>query len=272
MTIQQNTQYIQVLLELARKPVGIKFLLTKEAYEAFPADEFTNRMSYCTIVSRASRGKGGKFHAGHMACGGGATAIGLTEPTQDTLSGQKRLSQGAYEDLCVSRKISKNMAYCQHSAYGAAALPLELFDQPPDVAILVCNAFNAMRIVQAYAFSHGHARNICLSGMQAVCQECTSFPYEKDQLNLSLMCSGTRMLAGWSKDELAVGMPGRLFEKIVQGLSATVNPLERNAEKAGIQKRSAQSGLNLDFDLAFNRNYDDGCYRGGPVDQPTKSV
>lgn len=270
MTTHQNAQYLEALLNLSRKPVGIKFLLTKQEYESFPADELGSRMSYCTVVRRASGGKCQKFHLGHMACVGGSTALGLEKPTEIMLSGERRFSQGAYKDLCVCRKVSKKMTCCRHSAYGVAVLPLERFEQDPDVVILVCNPFSAMRIVQGYAYKHGQAENICLSGMQAICQECTSFPYENDQFNLSMLCSGTRMLASWSKDEMAIGMPYHLFEQIVEGVKATVNPLERNAEKEAIKNRLAQSSLDDGFDIVFGRNYDDNCYKGGPVGEPSK--
>ncbi len=268
MTVHQNEQWLEALLELSRKPVGVKFLLTKSDYERFQAAESENRMSYCTFVRRASEGTGAKFHYGNMACAGGAAALGLAEVTESMISGERRLSHGAYKDLCICRKVSKKMTYCAHSAYGVAVLPLSEFTSPPDVVILICNPFNAMRIAQGYAFNHGHADDICLSGMQAICQECTSYPYETDCLNLSLMCSGTRMLAGWKKDEMAAGMPYHIFEEVVDGLQATVNPLERDPEKRRIADRLAENNIGSDFTIMFGHNYDDNAYTGGPAGRP----
>lgn len=270
MTPQQNAQWLDALLDLPRQPVGIHFLIEKEDYDAFPAEEPKNRMSYCTLVRKATQGKAQKVHLGHMACGGGATALGLSEPTAQMKDGTRRLKQGAYKDLGVCRKMSKNMVYCCHKAYGVGIVPLKNCPVPPDVVIFVCNPFNAMRISQGYAYNNGHVSNISFSGMQAICQECTSRPFELDSINMSMMCSGTRMLAGWQKDELGIGMPYHLLGQVIEGLKETVNPLERNREKGEIARRMEEKGLKGQIEIVMNKNYDDGCYTGGPAGKPGK--
>ena len=268
MTPCEKALWLETLLDLPRRPVGIHFLITKEAYDAFPAVEPKNRMSYCTMVRKASQGIMQKAHLGHMACGGGAAALGLSEPTEEMKDGTRRLKQGAYLDLGVCRKMSKNMVYCCHKAYGVGIAPLGECDVEPDVVIIICNPFNAMRIAQGYAYRSGHLKDICFSGMQAICQECTSRPFETDSINLSMMCSGTRMLAGWKKAELGIGMPYHLLEQVIEGLKSTVNPLERNKEKEKIALRMEERGLLGQLDIVMNKNYDDGCYRGGPAGKP----
>lgn len=270
MTPQQNAQWLDVLLEMPREAVGIHFLMTKEEYESFPADAPERRMSYCTMVRRATKGISQKAHLGHMACGGGSTALGLSKPTEAMIDGTRRMGQGAYHDLCTCRKVSKNMVYCEHHLYGVGIVPLKDCEKDPDVVIFVCNPFNAMRIMQGYAYRNGHASNICLSGMQAVCQECTSRPYELDQINISMMCSGTRMLTGWRKDELGIGVPYHMLDQIVTGLRETVNPLERNHEKREIAGKLSEHGLDGQLDIVMNKNYDDNCYVGGPAGEPGK--
>ncbi len=270
MTLQENAKWIEALLDMPRKPVGIHFLMTQEEYENFPAKAPGNRMSYCTMVRRATQGLSQKAHLGHMACGGGSTALGLSSPTKEMIDGTRRLSQGAYHDLCTCRKVSKNMVYCEHKLYGIGITPLEDCPRNPDVVIFICNPFNGMRLLQGNAYYNGHAQNICLSGMQAICQECTSRPYEMDQINISMMCSGTRMLAGWQKDELGIGMPYHLLEQVVMGLRETVNPLERNREKKEIALRLEECGLKDKLDIVMNKNYDDNCYKGGKAGEAGK--
>ena len=41
---------------LTRKPVGIKFLFTKEEYEGCPVEEARAKMAYCVMVKTASLG------------------------------------------------------------------------------------------------------------------------------------------------------------------------------------------------------------------------
>ena len=267
MDCKKCAQWTEALLSLKRKPVGVKFLLTREDYLKWEAHENKNKMSYCTVVRRATEGHAQKIHAGNMACMGGSLALGFLPPSEEVVSGLRRYRQGAYRDLGVCRQVSKNMVYCEHRPYGAAVMPLETFTERPDVVIVVCDAFCAMRLAQGYAYHHGHIKNIQLAGMQAMCQECTSYPYENNQPNITLMCSGTRMLGGWQNDELAVGMPYKLYLDTVDGLQNTVNPLERDHGKTAIDQRLKESGLD-DGSLAivYGKNYDDGAYHGGFAD------
>lgn len=268
MEIKRDAELYELLLRLKRKPVGVKFLLKKEDYEDFDAEECTKRYPYCTLVSMATKGKSYKAHKGHMACYGSAAALGLEIPSQEILTGERRLGNGAYEDYTICRKISKGMVYCKHYTYGIAVMPLSDFTSAPDVVITVCNPFQAMRIAQGYAYSHGHIDNIKLSGMQATCQECTSYPFENDQINMSMFCSGTRMLGGWGEDEMAIGMPFHFFHSVVEGVKKTVNPLERNKGKSEIESNLASHGYEDEIDIIYNLNYDTGCYKGGAPGEP----
>lgn len=267
MNIKENVDWLEVLLDIERKPVGVKFFLSKEDYEDFDAPENTHILPYCIVVKRAGDGISQKIKREHSGCMGSAWALGFDTPTKEVLSGQRRLNYGTYKDMGICRKISKNMVYCQHKTYGLAVMPLEEFKDEPDIVILVTNPFNGMRIAQGYAFNHGHVENIKFSGMQAICQECTSLPYEESRLNFSMLCSGTRMLANWQEDELGVGMPYRIFEDIVEGLKETMNPLERNANKKKIEDKLTKSKFkkNEGLNIIYNSNYDDKVYKGGLV-------
>ena len=264
MTIQDSVRWLDALLELERRPVGIRFFHTKVEYEAFEAPENQQIMPYCIVVRRAGEGKCQKIHKGHSGCMGSAMALGLTPPTPEAISGKRREKYGAYEDMGVCRKVSRNMVYCQQDTYGLAVMPLEAFPVPPDVVLLVTTPFNGMRIAQGYAYRHGHVSEVKFAGMQAICQECTSLPYEEDRINFSMLCSGTRMLANWKEEELAVGMPYRIYLDVVEGLKATVNPLERDGKKAVIEGKLTREGLE---GVAIRRgwNYDQKAYRGGKV-------
>ncbi|MFV0519124.1 MAG: DUF169 domain-containing protein [Lachnospirales bacterium] len=263
MTLNESAKWLDILLQLERRPVGIKFLLTKEDYDAFNAPENKNKMSYCTVVRRAGDGTSQKIHRGHSACLGGAVAVGLEKPNQDYISGKRRMDLGTYSNLGICRNVSKNMVFCEHTTYGIAVMPLEAYETEPDVVIIITNPFNAMRIIQGYTYKNGHASNIKLSGMSAICQECTSLPYEENQINISLLCSGTRMLAQWKKDEMAIGMPYRLYVDSIDGMINTVNPLERNLEKQQISEKLISENLTDMLEVVFNKNYDDNSYKGG---------
>jgi len=119
-----------------------------------------------------------------------------------------------------------------------------------------------MRIVQGHAYHNGQVKNIKLAGMQAICQECTSYPFETNDINISLLCAGTRLLAQWEESELGIGMPFHKFSEIVDGIEKTINPIERNKNKRIIEEKIKENKLEDQVEIIYNKNYDDGLYKG----------
>ncbi len=99
-----------------------------------------------------------------------------------------------------------------------------------------------------------------MAGMQAICQECTSYVFERNEINLSMLCSGTRCVSQWSKDELGVGIPFQQIDDVIYGLMQTMNPMENNEDKKIIQAKLESSGKKLDFEIEYNKNYYTGVF------------
>ncbi|WP_300410300.1 DUF169 domain-containing protein [Lagierella sp.] len=251
---------INALLELDRQVVGVQFHKTKEDYDRGQGRERETMISYCSSVRDASKGKCLKLRLKNFACLAAAKACGLYPVTEDDRNGTNRVGFGAYKDLEVSKDVSEDMVYIEEENYGVSIMPLVEFETNPDVIIIVSKPFQMMRLAQGYAYSYGQLKDIKLAGMQAVCQELTSYPYIKDDVNMSMMCSGTRMLSQWNDDEMGMGIPFKYFEGIVEGLRKTVNPLERNKKKKIIEKK--WKDMKSDLDIVYNQNYDDGYYVG----------
>lgn len=96
---------------------------------------------------------------------------------------------------------------------------------------------------------YGVTKNISMSGNQAICAESTVYPYINNTINLSFLCSGTRYLANWSENEVAVGMPYPIFLNVIDGIYNTVNAVEMNERKQKINKALSKeklSGLDTD--------------------------
>lgn len=259
--LEINLKKLYTYLDMKREVAGIKFLFTKEEFDEFPAEAFDSKMAYCTIVRDAMRGVSKKARVENFACMSAAKALGLDEVTPLDDSGKGRVEIGTYKNLCIGRSVSKDMVYCKHQIYGVAIMPLKEFKTEPDVAIIVSEPFNIMRLVQGYAYHNGQVKDVKLAGMQAICQECTSYPFENNCINISMLCAGTRLLSQWKKSEMGMGMPFYMFDEIIDGLENTVNPIERNRSKKIIEEKMKENHLDS-IDIIYNKNYDDGLYGG----------
>ena len=114
-----------------------------------------------------------------------------------------------------------------------------------------------MRIVQGYAYSYGMPKSVNLIGNQAVCLECTARPYAVKDMNLSLLCIGTRHRAGWEDAEMGVGIPGEQFADVVTGLMSTLNQMENDENKKKIEVKLKRQ--NIPFEIRYGYNYYMDC-------------
>ena len=252
---------LETFLDLERKAVGVRFIFTKEEYEKINIPNKKGTMTYCTAIRNASRGEQTKLEKDNFACMAAAMALGIVEANREYLSGYRNCKMGIYKDLTVSRQIAKNMVFCQHEIYGVEIRPLEDYrDYEPNVVILITHPYNTMRISQAYAYNYGHLNNLHIGGMNAICQELTSYVHEKNEVNISMLCSGTRAVSQWDDSELGIGIPYNKLDSIIDGLINTTNPMDDNAHKKLIEKKLNENSLK-EFKVKLNENYYRGVYR-----------
>ena len=252
-------------LNLQRYPVGVQFLWTKEEVEKAKGKIRSHKTSYCNSINFATKGESVLMIDNSHGCSGAMKALKIMEDDEDSKSGKRRFENGSFASVEVSKSISDNMVYLKNKPQGILAQPLGKFVEDPHMVLIIAKPYPMMRIIQGYSHFHGMIDNFSLSGMQALCQEMTSFVYEKDQINLSMLCPGTRMIAGWSEEEQGMGIPIKFLEDIVNGIQATINPFERNPQKRRIRKCLEEKGLEASF-IKENENYDTGSYMGGKVE------
>ncbi|SHI67542.1 DUF169 domain-containing protein [Lutispora thermophila] len=234
---------LNISLDLNRKVVGVRFLYTKKEFLEADAKEARTKIPYCVMVKIATHGFGLKATLETSGCGGATRALGLEKPKPEFESGCEYHSFGLYKDLTIAKNVVDNITLCKHEIYGVMVKPLEAFNENPDVVIIVTDAYNGMRIVQGYTYSYGTKTDFKLTGNQAVCSECTAYPYEKDSINISMFCSGTRYLAGWETTEMAVGLSYSKFLGTAEGVFRTINGAEGNSAKKHIKKKLEMTNL-----------------------------
>lgn len=243
------------LLTLDRQIVGIKFAYTFEDYEKMPARAMRAKIAYCVVVKAAMTGRRVKLSGEYSGCNGSSRALGFIAPTEAFTNGELYNGFGLYKDLTTSKQVANSMIACRKSCYGIMAQPIEKYETDlPDVVILATDARNAMRLLQGYTYSYGSQPVFKMTGNQAICVECTSHPLEADQMNLSMLCSGTRYLANWEPGEIAIGFPYHKFVETVEGLLRTVNAVELDPAKLRIQENLVNQSF-PDPNFQFGHTY-----------------
>lgn len=259
---QALNQRMNYLLQLNRKIVGVNFLNSEADFNNFPLEGSKKMMPYCAAIKKATEGYSFKLTVENFACPASAIALGLVPNNEYSASGQKHLDWGVYADKATSKQVNDEMVYHKEGTYGVAIQPIEDWQTDPDVVLVITNPFNAMRMIQGNTYYGGQLKNIKMAGMMALCQEATSYPYESGEINVSMMCSGTRYVARWKDEELCVGIPFQKFEPMISGIEHTINPMELRDKKEKILEKTAADGNQEYYDVKKNENYFKNNYRG----------
>lgn len=253
------TARVNSVLEMKRKIVGVKFIHSEDEFSKAEAPNSKKKMSYCRMVKEASIGKKIKSNFDNFSCFAGARALGIVDVDEGYKSGAYYDGCGLYQDLSTAKDATNKITICDHSVYGVLVKPLEDFKLKPEIIIIVTNPFNAMRLVQGYTYKYGPYSDFKMMGNQAICSECTAYPYETDNISLSLLCAGARK-SGFDQDEVGVGITLNKFRQMVDGLCSTVTPVENNQNKRVIEAKLKRNKIN-DVDITYNKNYGDKLRR-----------
>lgn len=265
MDIKNSVDLIEGYLDLDRKPVGVKFLFTKEDFRNFDVAQRDRKVTYCNAVQLASTGKCMKLTKENQACPNGSSALHFQDVMPPIASGVGRHKKNIYHDVETSKSVSDEMIFLKEEPYGVAVMPLDAYETEPDVVIVISSPYNVMRLIQGNGYFNGYTANLKTVGLQAVCQDLTSYPYHTEDINISMLCPGTRLVANWKVDEIGIGIPFAKWFEIVEGVKETTNPFERNDKKRSIEQRLKERGLDAS-EIKFNSNYDDGSYSGGLIE------
>ena len=240
-------------LDLERQIVGIKFAFSKKEYELLNGRCPIKKINYCGMVKSAACGHSLKATGDMLACTSATRTLGFQEDTVNE-KGQNWVRLGLYKDAKVAKEVRDSLSYSKEEPYGVLVQPLSMFEDSPDIALIVTNPYNLMRIVQGYSYHYGARKDIGFLGNQAICYECSAKPYVTQDMQVSLLCIGTRHRSGWKDHELAVGIPMHQFDSIVDGVFNTINIMESNEKKRIIEEKLLKSGI-TELNIEYNSNY-----------------
>ncbi len=253
---RQEVQNITAALGLERQVVGLKFLYTWAEYQDSSLEEYQSRTSFCYMMLQASKGSCFKAREYHFTCGRAREALGLSPSKPTTVSGELYYSCGIYESRAVAKQVQDEVLSIPQHIYGVEMGPLEELEDA-DLVMMITDAFQMMRLVQGYAYVYGPPRNICMVGNQGVCADLAARPYCKNDLNLSVLCAGTRQVCQWGRGELGLGLPINQFVPVANGVIQTLNGIEYPDAKEKILSRLStpdQLGIVIDKQVHYGKN------------------
>lgn len=240
-------KYLKAILDLDRNVAGARFIEFKEDYDKL--DILEQKGTMCILGRKGLEGNHIKANANNIVCDYGAYAVGIKKPHENIVAGNSYAVCGLYNSKSIASKVVESIHYFNHEIYGIEIGPLSEVDNA-DLAFIVCNTKQAMRIFQGYTYYYGPAKHISFMGNQAMCGDMLSKPFYHNDINVSLFCKGARKYGGFGDGELGISMPLEMFYNVAYGVFMTVDPVENPREKAEISKRLEAMGIEYNFDMS----------------------
>jgi uncharacterized protein (DUF169 family) len=248
---------LDAAVDLRREPVGIKVIRSQAEFDAFDAPEPHAAAYYCAFVKLASRGRRYKLAAHHFLCGAASHHLGVTPIADEVARADEYVACSLYADAATAAEALSGVASLPVGVVGVVVAPLASYsaEEKPDVALIVAPTYSAMRMTQGYAFHRPGGARMQALGMHGICGESTAAPMVTSTLGVSLLCSGTRFMAKWDDDEVAVSLPAEQFAELVDGVLATLNACEPDAKKAALVEWAGERLAALDVEIGTGEGY-----------------
>ena len=248
---------LEAAVELRRAPVGIKIIRVQAEFDAFDALEPRVAAYYCALVKLAARGYRFKLAPHHFKCGAAAHVLGVGPVADEIGRADEYAACGLYANQSTALDALSGVPTLEPGVVGVVVAPLASFsvDEAPDVAILVTPTYTAMRLVQGYSFHQSGGATSRLLGMHGICAESTAAPMLSGAMGVSLLCSGTRFMAKWDDDEIAVSLPAEQFREFVDGVLETVAPCETDVKKRSHSARAGERLRSCEVKIKLGEGY-----------------
>ena len=228
--------YYSYLL-LTRRVVGVKLYEDKATFHAIDLPHRKGKASYCQMIKMASAGKVVKAANDNFACDTSARVIGLRPYYEEDEGIQGWEDSGLYASRKEATTLHETVQPVEQTTVGIVTGPLSKLPHAPDIIMMPCTPYQAMRIVQGYTYHYGFKKDIKMSGQCGVCFESTSLPLREQDLSISLLCSGTRFICKWPEDTMMVAFPYAMASTILDGIAKTAQGCEPDTYKHRIMKR-----------------------------------
>ncbi|WP_292466006.1 DUF169 domain-containing protein [Methanolobus sp.] len=206
--IREMGEQLKDILKLDTSPVAVTFIGPDEDIPA-GIPRIKGELRHCGMVDRARKEKEA-FYAlvEDQECNIGASSLGMGGRCSEISSGEFYYSFGCFGSLEAAKSAIDEMPLMPAGSVKAVVYSaLEKAPLVPDVVVIVAGPDKIMKLSQAVLYRFGGRLHASFAALQSVCVESVAQPYLQDKVNVSLGCTGSRVLGGIAKDEMVMGIP-----------------------------------------------------------------
>ncbi|HMK66422.1 MAG TPA: DUF169 domain-containing protein [Thermodesulfobacteriota bacterium] len=222
---QSLAQTFRRILKLKAGPVAVRIIKNDEEVPVLLKKPEAPIPSFCHAVTDAFKGKGYFLEKGDIQCPTGLKALGLKKEGSSNTLKKHPLKMGIFGNEEAARNyLSKGSALTGGQTKAVLICPLEKAVMGFDVVLFKANSEQTMWLLAATQYLAGGRNDLCLgTGYQGVCGDVIAYPLMTQKVNITVNGLSVGPVKMNQKNEIFVGIPGLLLEKIAANLIELFN-------------------------------------------------
>jgi uncharacterized protein (DUF169 family) len=230
------------VLGLAKPPVGVSYT------DAAPRDASTGKCRVCGALRNAAEGTVIDLTAKNSTCPGGSQYLGLKAQSPEharglrefLIHGEKLFSSPAaiYRSMTLA-KVRPPFGLAEHVVFS----PLHRAEFRPDIAIFICNAWQAARLINLAYYETGIPMECDPTG--SLCRSVVTYPLVTGNVNVSFGDITARKMEKYPENELFVTLPYAHLRSAVASLDVCTAGTAETEIPAAMRRLMEESGEEL---------------------------
>ena len=230
------------VLGLAKSPVGVTYA------DAGPRDASTGKCRVCGALRHAAEGAVIDLTAENSTCPGGSQYLGLKAQAPEhartlrefLIHGEKLFSSpvAIYRSMALA-KVRPPLGLAEHVVFS----PLHRAEFRPDIAVFICNAWQAARLINLAYYETGIPMECDPTG--SLCRSVITYPLVTGKVNVSFGDITARKMEKYPADELFVTLPYAHLQSVVASLGPCTAGTAKAEIPAGMRRFMEESGGEL---------------------------
>ncbi len=173
---------------------------------------------HCTFIGRARKGEILWARGEDFTCPLARFNLGIDPPDESTMEklAATLVDWGDVRDLETAHRFIAGLSPLPVSKRTFLYAPLDKMPVPPDLVLLILAPQEVFRHVLSITASTGERSGGHVSGIGALCGECTALPLQTKKAAISVGCDGSRREAFLSPKEMFLVIPYSLYRSTVE--------------------------------------------------------
>ena len=215
---RQLSRKLEKIVRLRTPPIGIKLYddlkeIPNKAYRPAVATvcQLPAIARYHDILVAGERGR--------VTCPMGARALGFDDWPVNFF--ETRVGEYSDDIKAIKRMLQQTPLIDIGKFAGFTAAPLSRMNTTPDIISVYANTAQVLLLAYGVSWKAGTPLVCQTTGHMGECSGVIASTYLSQQATLALPCYGARRRGLCADSEMVVGIPGNIFEEIVEGVVRT---------------------------------------------------